>query len=53
MVIEFPLDIQVGDTLDDISGLQAQDRARLRRPTASINSYPGFDYTPGELLVGA
>lgn len=50
MVTGFPFDIQVGDTLTISPGCK-QDRADCARYGA-INSFPGLDHTPGELLGG-
>ncbi|MGX9145947.1 DUF2163 domain-containing protein [Mesorhizobium sp. 128a] len=51
MVRAFPFDIEVGDTLTISAGC-AQDRTDCAAYGA-INSYPGQDYTPGELLGDA
>lgn len=51
MVVGFPFDIEVGDTLTISAGCK-QDRTACKAYGA-IDSYPGQDFTPGELLGGA
>lgn len=50
MVTAFPFDIQVGDTLTIHAGCQLT-RAACKAYN-NVNRFPGFDFTPGELLGG-